>query len=512
MKFQGFVGPAYTLKSVNVDCQRCVNLYPEIIESGTGKEGQVAYLKSTPGLRKLFTVGDGPIRLILADDPAVRPFSPPNRVFVVSGNKIFRCAYIVGTDTWETLELGELETSTGPVRGVVYDISVTDTYMVRAVFVDGDHHYEYFQRKFAEDPVDEEVFESEDDGGFTATPNPTHVVWLDGYFIFTEKDTNKFWVSAHGNPFVDALDFASAEGDPDKIVSIIANNRDLWIFNEKTTEVWSNTGNAAFPFERVSGGFIEKGCVAPNSVAKIEGIIFWLGRDEAGQGVVYAVQGLTPARISTHAVEQAISSYADISSATAFTYQSNGHSFYILNFAEATWVYDFSTKLWHERAFTGDDDLERHRADCHAFFPDFSLHLVGDYETGDVYALDDEYYTDDETAITRLRVAPHVSNSKKRLFCKSLEIDMETGVGLDGAVLGSDPQVMMDFSDDGGHTWSSESWVSAGGKIGGIGDFMKRVIWRRLGCFYDRVFRIKITDPIPVTILGAEIDVEPGNN
>jgi len=331
---------------------------------------------------------------------------------------------------------------------------------------------------------------------------------LDGYFIFIQGNTNQFYVSDINSFVVNPLSFASAEGDPDDIVAIIANNRDLWILNERTTELFSNTGNADFPFERVGGGFVEKGCAAKYSVAKIEGNVFWLGRDEAGQGIVYAARGLVPQRISTHAVEASIKKYADISTATAYTYQSGGHSFYVLNFAEGTWVYDLSTKMWHERAYTNAGVLERHRAENHAFYQPFGIHLVGDYSGNQVYKLNDDYFSDDGAEITRLRSFPHLSNSSNRLFCKSLKIDMEVGIGLNGITQGSDPQVMLDFSDDGGHTFGNEHWTS----VGSIGEYKKRVYWRRLGSFRDRVFRIKITDPVKVNLIAAEIDIEQGAN
>lgn len=502
MKFNGFVGPTYSLKSVNVDCQRCVNLYPEIIESGTGKEGATVYLKSTPGLTKLFECGTGPIRLVLVDDPAVSLLNPTNRIFVASGAEMYKASFD-GT-TWTVELLGDLATATGPVSGVAMRGDLGS-----AVFVDGVHSYAYWKYDDG-DGLAIEAFGEFSDFGYIEVPNATHVVWIDGFFIFNEGGSGRFWVSEWGSLNVAPLSFATSEGDPDALLAMISNNRDLILSNARTTEVWANTGNADFPFERIQGGFVEKGIVAPNTLKKIDGFVFWVGRDVSGQGIIYAAQGLTPQRISTHAVEYAISTYADISNATAYTYQKEGHSFYVLNFDEGTWVFDLSTKMWHERAYTNDGILERHRADNLSFFPEYNLHLVGDYESNEVYALDSNVYQDDGDAITRMRTSPHVSGSLKRVFYNSLELDMETGIGLDGDVQGSDPQVMLQFSNDGGHTWSSESWTSAGVKVGGIGNFKKRVIWRRLGSARDRVFKIVITDPVPVTIIGAELDLVGG--
>jgi hypothetical protein len=348
--------------------------------------------------------------------------------------------------------------------------------------------------------------------GYDSVDLATHIVWIDGYFIVNEGGTNKFYVSDLKGFNMDALSFTSAEGSPDIIIALISNHRDLWVFGERSIEVYTNTGNADFPFERIPGGFLEVGCAAGYSVAKIDGTIFWLGRSNEGQGQVFAAKGMTPQRVSTHAIEQAISSYANPSSATAYTYESKGHKFYVLNFDEATWVYDLTTGLWHERAYTSEGTLVRHRASTCAYSSKAGVHLVGDYQNNKLYVMRDGYYMDDEDAITRLRSTPHVSSGLDRLFCPKFQVDMEVGVGLDGGGQGSDPQVMLDWSDDGGNTWSSEIWAALGRVIGGIGEFKTRVIWRRLGSFRDRVFRLKVTDPVKVTLLSAEIDVEKGSS
>lgn len=508
MKFQGFVGPSYKLNSVNVDSQRCVNLYPEIIESGTGKEGQQMYLKSTPGLEELFEIGDGPIRLIY---PYTYHTMDNPTFLVVSGNRLYAAEF--DGETWTTLQVSNAAphsrafgTSTGKVSAATALVTDGADLISYTVIVDGDISYAA-AIDTADSAISDFTFGKYSDYFSYAGPtDSSQVVTIDGYYIYNQVGSNQFLVSQFGSLDVDALSFASAEGDPDNIVAIIANTRDLILLNERTTEVWSNTGNSDFPFERVQGGFIEKGCLAPLSAAKIEGIVFWLGRDPFGQGQIFAMQGLTPQRISTHAIEQAISSYESPQLATSYTYQKNGHAFYVLNFTETTWVYDLSTKLWHERAYTNQGVLERHRIDTIGFIPEIDTHVCGDYETRKVYSLSESIYTDAGNEITRLRTLPHVSSSLKLLFCSSLQIDMETGIGLNDEAQGNDPEAMLSFSDDGGHTWSNEKIA----KIGKLGNYKTRVIFRRLGSFRDRVFSFKITDPVSVTLLSAEIDLVGG--
>lgn len=501
MKLNGAIGPAYTLPSVNIDCQRLVNLFPEVIESGSGKDGANVYYKQTPALVDLGTYGDGPIRLIHVDglERSDGSYFQANRIFVVSAEKVYVSTFI--DNVWTTTLLGSLNTYSGPVSAASISVDYGAT-----VFVDGSNeNYVYHKTT-----PSLETFSNFTDAGYVPIERASQVKWLDGYIVFIIKDSGTFYVTEWNSLNIDPLSFASAEGDPDNIIAVESNHKDLWLLNSRSVEIWANTGNADFPFERMPGGFIENGCLAPFSVAKISGTVVWLGRDANGQGVIFAAVGAQHERISTHAIEYAIQGYANPEEARAYAYQDAGHIFYVINFDEATWCYDFMTKMWHERCYTNPlASLERHRAQCHAYFPSYGKHILGDYETGAIYEFSNTVYLDSGDAITRLRAFPHIGGDLKEIFYKSLEIDLETGVGLDGATTqeGYDPQIMLQWSDDGGHTWSNEYWVS----FGRLGEYKTRAKWRRLGRARDRVFRFTITAPVKVNILGASFEAELGN-
>jgi hypothetical protein len=240
--------------------------------------------------------------------------------------------------------------------------------------------------------------------------------------------------------------------------------------------------------------------------------LFWLGEDSRGKGIVYRANGYTGQRISTHAVEWQIQQYGDISDAIGYTYQQDGHSFYVLVFpsANATWVYDVATQAWHERAGFNNGSFTRHRGNCQVFFNNEVL--VGDYQNGKIYAFDLNVYADDgqpQKWLRSWRALPTGQNNLKRTAHHTLQLDIEAGVGLVTGQ-GSDPEVMLRWSDDGGHTWSNEHWV----KIGKIGEYGRRAIWRRLGMtqkLRDRVYEVSATDPVKVAIMGAELTVSPTN-
>jgi hypothetical protein len=128
---------------------------------------------------------------------------------------------------------------------------------------------------------------------------------------------------------------------------------------------------------------------------------------------------------------------------------------------------------------------------------------VGDYSNGNLYQFDDETYTDDGAPITRLRRAPHISNTGERIFHRAFQLDLEAGVGL-ASGNGSDPRAILRWSNDGGHIWSDERWTSMGKQ----GEYTRRVIWRRLGSDRDRVYEVKISDPVKVTLISAYLETE----
>jgi hypothetical protein len=306
------------------------------------------------------------------------------------------------------------------------------------------------------------------------------------------------------------LDFASAEGAPDGVVAVISNYRELWVFGTDSVEVWYNVGGADFPLQRIQGAFNEIGCVAAFSIAKLDNGLFWLGTDARGQGIVYRANGYVGIRISTHAIEYAIAQYGNIADAIAYTYQQEGHAFYVLTFpsGNATWVYDASTQVWHERAGFDGGDFMRHRSNCQCNFG--GNIIVGDFQSGDIYRFDLNVYADNggiQKWLRSWRALPTGQNNLKRTAHHSLQLDCESGVGLNSGQ-GSDPQVMLRWSDDGGHTWSNEHWAG----IGLIGAYGHRVFWRRLGMtlkLRDRVYELSGTDPNKIAIMGAELLLSP---
>lgn len=470
------LGSCYVTRSVNAAANRMVNLFPEIIPEG-GKEP--AFLNRAPGLRLLATIGTGPIR-------GVWIFGGDG--YVVSGDELYKI-----TTSFVATLLGTVS-GTGPVS-----IADNGTQLFIAANPDG-----YIYNRLTN------VFQQITDPDF---PGAVSVGYLDGYFVFNEPNSQRVWITEllEGTQ-VDALDFASAEGSPDGLVGLIIDHREAWLFGTNSVEVWYNAGLTDFPLQRIQGAFNEIGCLAPYSIAKMDNGIFWLGSDARGNGIVYRANGYTGQRISTHAVEWQIQQYTDLSDALAYTYQQDGHSFYVLVFptVNTTWVYDVATQAWHERAGWDHDlgEFTRHRSNCQMNFA--GMIVVGDFENGKLYEFDLNTYSDDSEIqrwLRAWRALPTGQNNLKRTAQHTLQLDCESGVGLVSGQ-GSDPQVALRWSDDGGHTWSNTHYRS----MGKIGEYGRRVIWRRLGMtlkLRDRVYEVSGTDPVKIAIMGAELDATP---
>ena len=499
------LGSSYVARSTNAADNKMINLFPEIVPEG-GKEQ--AFLNRAPGLRLVTTVGAGPVRGMLDSG---------QWLYVVSGSQLYKV-----DQSYAATAIGTVA-NTGPVS-----MAFNGTQLFIAA---NGPSYVY-------NVVDNTYVEN------ITFPRAQVVTFIDGYFIFNEPNSQLFWVTELlDGTVVEGESKASAEGSPDGLVSLIADHNELWLFGGNSVEVWYNADlpPPGQPFQRLQGAFNEIGCAATYSVAKLDNSLFWLGADARGKGIVYRANGYTGVRVSTHAVEYAIAQYDNISDAIAYTYQQEGHSFYVLTFpsANATWVYDASTQAWHERGSWTNDQFIRHRSNCRAVFN--GEVLVGDFQNGNIYAFDLDVYSDNggvQKWIRSWRALPTGQNNLKRTAQHSMQLDCEVGFTLppvsqpvflatededdiitesydflideNDIAINPQPVVLLRWSDDGGHTWSNYH----GKDMGTTGQTGKRVIWRRLGMtmkLRDRVYELSGTDPIKIAIMGAELILSPTN-
>lgn len=314
-----------------------------------------------------------------------------------------------------------------------------------------------------------------------------------------------FVVQTIGSSAFDALDFVSKNSYADNIVGLIVMKREIWVLGALKTSIYYNAGAADFPFQQMPGVFVEHGCIAKNSIAQADLSIFWLSQDLQGKAFVLEGVGYEAKRISTHAIEQEIQQYADLSDAVGYTYQQNGHVFYVLTFrtANKTWVYDKASKQWHERTWTDENGAENaHRSNCGAFA--YGSNVVGDWQNGKLYQFSTTAYTDFGGPIVRRRGFPHMMADAKRVIYRRFIADMQVG-SVTGGGPADAPLVYVRWSDTRGESWGNPVAMSAGSS----GDYLRSMLVTKLGMARDRVFEIFWSGDFETALNGAFVDPMP---
>lgn len=572
-----FIGGFYESQSKLADDQALINWYPEVVESGQGQTQMALY--RTPGTKLFCSLGgvsvrgncvingrafavsgtnlyelkaDGTVTLlssILADDnQMVSMVSSPTQLLIASGGQMY--VLTLGTN-----KLAPVIGNLGPVSLVGYS---------------------------------------------------------DSTFFSLIANSQKFQISNLNDATAwDPASVFQVEQFPDNVLSMIVDHREVWLFGLRQTIPYYDAGTFLNPWQP-NGQFIEQGTVAQRSPVKLDNSIFWLGGDERGSGIAWRAQGYNPVRVSTHAVENIWQGYSTIADAIGYAYQDRGHSFWVLYFptANATWVFDVATGIWHRRGAWSSTSgkFDAHHSRCHMFV--FGKHLVGDWASGNIYDMNVAYLNDNGKEIRRIRRAPYISAELQWIRHNQLQLHADVGFpsaltvptvgsgptqillkapnnaiwkltitdqGILNAVLSSgapqtilindqvnettwllgidntghitltpstyvmnnqffylmttpvglessititngiiatttpaqayrDPMVMLRWSDDGGNTWSNEHWASAGAG----GNYLQRIIWRRLGRSRQRVYEVMVNDPVPWALVDAYLDASPG--
>lgn len=458
------VGGTNQQLSLPFNAERSVNLYPVL--DARGKD--VAALYGTPGLDLFAVAGAGACR---------KTFAAPNgRAFIVSGNGFYEIDS-AGTVT----SRGSLLQSSGNVT-----IAENGT---QIAICDGTNVYifTYSSNNFAK-VTDVDL------------PSSGTIDFIDGYFVVNENNSIKYYISApYDGTSWEALDFSSAESSSDYLLRVFNGQGLLWLFKKHSIEIHQNVGASDFPFREIAGATIDIGILAPHSVVSYNNTVIWLGRSNYGSGIVYASSNTNPQKISTEPINLLISQATNPEEITAYLYQKNEHTFYVLTGGglPTSLVYDFTTNFWHERAYLdAEGNFTQHRAyDCMFVF---NKHIVGDRVNGNVYEMSNDVYSDNGDSILRERIYTHIFKDNERLRISELSIGFETGVGLVTGQ-GSDPQASLSLSRDGGKTYTASHTRS----IGAIGKYNTEVTWRRLGIQQQTTFRLRISDPVKVAITGS---------
>jgi len=471
-----FATNSYKHDSLPISAQRALNLYAERQPQDAKSPVTV---HGVPGITTFATLGEGPIR-------GFRKLG--GILYVVSGPWLYS---VTNAAIPVVTRLG------GQIlgSGVVSMADNGDQLMI----VNGSNGYVYDTTA---------GFRIVTDADFTAANTTT---FLDGFFLFDQAGTNQFRRSdlLDGTAY-EALAFAAKESKSDNVQAVVNVKQVLHVLGVESSELWANAGAAFFPFQRIPGGTIDRGILAPYAHAQEDQTLFLVGEDR----IAYKLGGTQLARISTHAIEQTWQKYTAISDCFGLDYTFNGHKFIYFTFPTqqaplgetTTWGFDISTGLWHERLSydMNGTPLGRWRGNC--AIEAYNKTFIGDAVTGKIGYLDGTVDTEFDDPIYIEAVSPPLGDGVRLHTLDQFQLDMATGVGLPSGQ-GADPQVMLSLSEDGGHTWLPyEDWTSFGLQ----GASKTQVYWNRLGSAYSFLLKVRISDPVKRTITAAHADVKVG--
>lgn len=339
------------------------------------------------------------------------------------------------------------------------------------------------------------------------------VTFLSGFFIAERPNSNQFFISgSYDGTAWSALDFATAEQDPDIIKAVDSDHGMLITFGAKHIEWWGISGALDFPFAPIQSATQEYGLAAVFSRAHVSNTIAFLASNPQGQVQVRWFQGYSAVVISTTDIDSIINNFNTFDDAEALSYVTNGHEMYQLTFPteNRSFLFDCTTQIWSEvqsssitsvsfpgggTALSSFPLTGRHLGRLSMAYHGES-YMAGSDAFPFLYLVDDNKYTDDGRAIKRLVQTRHLIEEGNVFGIDEIFLDMETGVGLQTGQ-GSNPQVMMQISRDGGRTFGPERWVP----IGMVGQYRgPRAIWRRNGSGRDLSFRFAMTDPVKFVV------------
>lgn len=463
-----FNGPTQEGRLKLVGAQQSVNLYPKL--QSPGDKNKVS-LYSCPGLKFLLSIGNGACR---SNGVVFK-----SKLYFVAGSELIS---IDGTGSGAAV--GTLNTSGGQVT-----IVAGRDYLA---LTDGTNGYSY----------DNTTFAVISDGDFN--DNATHITYLDGYFITNKGSSDEFYISSLEDPTAwAALDFAVAESSPDDVLALIANQKDLYLCGETTTQVYYNSKNPDFPFDPYPNGVMQVGIEAKHTLVSTVHGIFWLGRTREGEIRVVKASGIQPTVVSTDDIDWQISQFSDSTDAIAWMEQDGDRTLYVITFPSADKTYCLDVNLPKEVGWFEKKSWEIGRWRAGGYGAIGKKRIIGDYNNSNFYTLDFDTFDENGTRMERIRRAQIIHKDDKEITINEFLLDLQVGVGLTVGQ-GSDPKVMMRYSSDGGLTWSSELWE----EIGKIGERNIEVYWSKLGAADNWLFEVKLTDSVEFNIIAAYADIE----
>lgn len=462
----------YQLRSLPLARKRSINLYPQISEDLTFSKFS---LTGTPGIKLFKDTG-----LAGRSRGCIKAAGIPY--------------YVVGTSFISLAEDGTV-TDHGSIPGSA-DVSMSYNTKTIAIVVPNGSSYFF--------TVATTTLAQIVNATFVAYGQVRTVNFKKGFFVFntdTEFFNSSHYDTSNGQNF-DALDFSSEDIAPDNITTTFTSHDQLYVLGTETTALYDNITTTLFPFAEITGANIEVGCLARLSVIKFNNDFMFIGGGKNENPAVWRVNGVTPIRVSTDAIEHILTLVTadELSAAIADTYSQDGHVFAVFTIGKYTLTYDDTSSaiakmsIWSERqsGFTNGESHRRWRGQhiCKAY----GKLLIGDNESGKIGELDMDTYFEFGDRIERVVIGQPINDKGSPMFQSEIEMFIESGVGNSDS---TDPVWLFSYTDNGRNAWTNPIARA----MGKVGEYTKRLIWRRMGRIpAKRVLRYKTDDPVRIAI------------
>lgn len=461
----------YESESLPISAQRCVNWYPNQPQAETVTDWNMF---GAPGLVQLTTVS--------GVDVTRGQHVMAGLAYYVIGTSLYRLdrTIVLGVDTWGTTNLGTIE-STGRV-------SMADNGTQLCIVVPGGKAY-----IFTEGPATlTEITDVNFDGPASS------VVFIDGFFVFTKSTGKKYFHSPlnSGLTGYDALDFGTAEADPDQIRSAHVHNNQLFIIGSETVEVFRNIGRTPNSFQRIPGAVFPKGIFAPFTSVNTQNRFAFIGGGVNESPSVWRYTGNGFEKISTTAIENKLRLFTDseVEAAFAWNYAESGAFFIGFSIGDSCFQYNEVSGKWNE--LESSDGKYR----VAGMITAYGRVLVGDQLDGRIGEIDRDTRSEYGSDIKRTLITRPFDQLGKRNTVSVIELVIPAGVGTSTL----DPQMRLSWSDDGGRTYSNE--LSRG--MGKVGEYDRRLRWLRMGNFpRSRILKFELSEQVDPTLIKVEAEV-----
>jgi hypothetical protein len=340
-------------------------------------------------------------------------------------------------------------------------------------------------------------------------PAPNSIDFLKGKMLFgVTKPARVYASDTDDATSINALAFGDINSSSDDLVRVFVNAGFFYAFGTKNLEIWQADPSLAgqpFPFSPVQQD-IDYGLTGAHTVAKFNKALIWVDQDF----IVRHGRDGGAERVSNHAVERSIGrlTNAERADMVGSTHSFQGHETYTLKGAGFTWCLDlpFAKKAgferaWYERKSYGLA-MPRWRVNSSVLFA--GKYILGDEADGQLYYLNPDDYTEDGADHVLEAWCPHSHRFPERLIADAIEVDIVSGVGLGaGAASDTDPEIMIDFSENGGKTFKGERRA----KIGAQGNFHQTVRLNKWGqcTLKGRTWRIRASAHVLKTVNSAAL-------